>query len=159
MENSSAAGVRKIELKLPVLKMTDLPELTDVDSIRQLEIHFGPNVFLNSIGIRDWIRWIKPLAGKGGTSIFLHSCPETVIHLINMVSDFLPSNAEVLSFYLPFYSEQTGEIRKVLLKRGVDYTADNISLPTVKDQKGNSMQMDVIEKKYFKFLKFPISSK
>lgn len=156
---TSDSSVVKIEINTPILKMADIPPLTDIDNILRLEIWFGPTVFWNSTGIRDWIQWIAPLADKRNVKIFLYTCPETVIYLINMVSDFSPRNAEVNSFYVPFFSDKTSETKRVLLRRGTDFTGDKVKLPEVLDQNGTIMQIDVIEKKYFKFLKSSISSK
>jgi len=148
---------QSIRLFDPVYTAANLPTLEDPESIQHLEIWFGPDVAFNSYGIRDWMKWLKPLADKEKTIIELYDCPESVIHLINMITGFIPRNAEVVSFYVSFYSEESGETQKVLFKRGHQFFEDKVVLPEVKDSQGNTMLIDVDEAKFFRFLK-PTSS-
>lgn len=71
-----------------------------------------------------------------------------------MVQGFLPTNGKVASFYVPFYSDESGEDKSVLFTQGKEYTDSGLgALPEVKDSAGKPMEMDVVEAKYFKFLK------
>ena len=107
---------------------------------------------INSCGIREWIKWIK--AAPGTSKIVYRKCPKVIVDQINMVAGFLPENGNVESFFVPYFNEATGNEKMVLFKNGVEYNNGEVNPPdVVKDETGDPMEMDVIEAKYFKFLK------
>ena len=116
-----------------------------------VEMHLDKIKGINSCGIREWIRWI----GTAGTADIKYSgCPKIIVDQINMVRGFLPDHAKVLSFYVPYYSNDSGAEKSVLYISGQHYTAEGELIPpAVKDDDGNLMEMDIVESKYFKFLK------
>ena len=107
---------------------------------------------INSCGIREWIKWIR--GAPAGSEITYRKCPKVIVDQINMVSGFLPDNAKVESFYVPYYSEGSGTEKMILFEAGVHYSNGKVQPPDeVKDdESGELMEMDVIEAKYFKFL-------
>lgn len=107
---------------------------------------------INSVGIREWIKWIK--AFDAGLQLSVRRCPKIIVDQINMVAGFLPSQAVVESFYVPYYSDSSGNEKMVLFTRGKEFNDGEVNPPaSVKDDSGEEMEMDVIEGKYFKFLK------
>jgi anti-anti-sigma regulatory factor len=117
----------------------------------KIEIDLNGVKSINSCGIREWLKWIGT---AGSAQIKLFQCPKVIIDQINMVQGFLPINGKVLSFYVPYYSEESSEEKNILLSFGKDYTDTEIKPPSsVLDEKGNVMEIDVVESKYFKFLK------
>lgn len=106
---------------------------------------------INSCGIREWIKWIR--TAPDGAKITYRNCPKVIVDQINMVAGFLPDNAKVESFYVPYYSEDSGNEKMVLFKEGKEFSGGQVNPPAeVKDDGGAVMEMDVIEAKYFKFL-------
>ena len=115
-----------------------------------LVIDFADVTSINSCGIREWIRWLSPYAS---TPIIYKNCPKIIVDQINMVDGFLPNSATVESFYVPYYSEDSGEEKHVLFTNGKEYSDQGIQLPkSVNDSKNQPMEIDVIESKYFRFL-------
>jgi hypothetical protein len=111
---------------------------------------FAEVTSINSCGIREWIRWIMPVATK---SIIYRNCPKIIVDQINMVDGFLPNSGMVESFYVPYYSEDTGEEKHILFSFGKEYTDQGLNYPSlVVDSKNQPMEIDVIESKYFRFL-------
>ena len=107
---------------------------------------------INSCGIREWIKWMRTL--PSAAEIVYRKCPKVIVDQINMVSGFLPEGGKVESFYVPYYSEATGNEKMVLFCEGSEFKGNEIYPPEeTKDEKGELMEMDVIEAKYFKFLK------
>lgn len=105
---------------------------------------------INSCGIREWIGWVSPLTT---TKITFRNCPKIIVDQINMIDGFLPKHAVVESFYVPYYSDETGEEKLVLFNLGKEYTEAGLKTPpAVTDSQGNAMELDVIEGKYFRFL-------
>ena len=106
---------------------------------------------INSVGIREWIKWIK--AFPANTTLAVRRCPKIIVDQINMVSGFLPAGTTVQSFYVPYYSDTSGNEKMVLFENGREIQGGKLIPPAdVKDESGEVMEMDVIEAKYFKFL-------
>ena len=86
--------------------------------------------------------------------ITFNQCPKVIVDQINMVDGFLPSNAKVNSFFVPYYHDDSGSEKNVLFRYGQEFSEASVNPPPeVKDDDGNAMEMDVIESKYFKFIK------
>lgn len=107
---------------------------------------------INSCGIREWINWFKTTPGVKAE---FKNCPKIIVDQINMVSGFLPEDGKVDSFYVPYYSDESGVEKMILFKSGEHFTGGEVNAPdTIKDEAtGEEMEMDVIESKYFRFLK------
>lgn len=116
-----------------------------------IELDLSNVITINSCGIREWIRWLsKPNYKK----IILKKCPKVIVDQMNMVEEFIPVRCEIESFFVPYFSDQSGEEKSVLLVKGIDFETDKILLPKdVKDSFGQIMDLDILENKYFKFLK------
>jgi anti-anti-sigma regulatory factor len=107
---------------------------------------------INSVGIREWIKWIKSIPTNG--TLTVRKCPKIVVDQINMVSGFLPPAAKIESFFVPYYSDSSGTEKMILFLNGKEFKDGEVHAPPeVKDEAGENMEMDVIEAKYFKFLK------
>lgn len=122
----------------------------DISQAQVIHLHLSGVKSINSCGIRDWIKW---LSSSPAEAVVLEECPKVIVDQINMVQGFLPSNGQVLSFYVPYFSEDNDEEKLVLFRSGVEFTPDGeIRAPEVTDSAGNPMEMDIVESKYFKFL-------
>lgn len=118
---------------------------------KDVEIHLGNIKSINSCGIREWIKWVGT---AGPANVIYHECPKVIVDQINMVQGFLPSTGKVMSFYVPYFSDDAGSEKTVLFRYGAEYTDTELKPPAeVKDDEGNVMEMDVIEAKYFKFIR------
>jgi len=117
----------------------------------QIEIQMGGLKSINSCGIREWIKWMSTAPSA---NITFNECPKVIVDQINMVDGFLPANAKVQSFFVPYYNDDSGAEKNVLFRLGTEFTENSVNPPAaVKDEEGNAMEMDVIESKYFKFIK------
>lgn len=116
-----------------------------------VELDAGGVTSINSCGIREWVKWMNT---NKTAKIFFSNCPKVIVDQMNMVQGFLPDNARVRSFFVPFYNEDSDEEKTVLFSIGKEFSeSGQLSVPAVRDSKGSEMEMDVIEAKYFKFLK------
>jgi anti-anti-sigma regulatory factor len=101
---------------------------------------------INSCGIREWIKWIRT-AGSGSAVVY-RNCPKVIVDQINMAA-----GGKVESFYVPYYSDASGNEKMILFRDGQEFKGNEVFPPAeVKDDSGEVMEMDVIEAKYFKFL-------
>ena len=106
---------------------------------------------INSVGIREWIKWVKGYPASLKMSV--RRCPKIIVDQINMVAGFLPTGTTVQSFFVPYYADGSGNEKMVLFENGKEYGSGKLNPPVeVKDETGEVMEMDVIEAKYFKFL-------
>lgn len=106
---------------------------------------------INSCGIREWIKWIGTIPN---VKLTYAKCPKAIVDQMNMVDGFLPASGQVESFYVPYFNEEAGTEKNVLFRYGVEFKEGFLQPPSeVKDDSGNLMEMDVIEAKYFKFIK------
>ena len=122
----------------------------DWSTVKTLKVDLEQVKSINSCGIREWIKWLKQLESA---QIELYHCPKIIIDQVNMVQGFLPKNARVCSFYVPFYNEDFGSEKNILLEYGKDFDDKIVRVPeNVVDDDGNPMEIDVIETKYFKFI-------
>lgn len=114
---------------------------------------------INSVGIREWLNWIRPLAEK--SDFVLENCPKAMVFQFNMVEGFLPARSRVASFFVPFYSESADQEENVLFRVGQEVIASDGQVALKYDPKAakpggvEDMEMDVTEAKYFQFLKRP----
>jgi hypothetical protein len=117
----------------------------------QIDIDMVGLKSINSCGIREWIKWMSTAPAA---AITFNQCPKVIVDQINMVDGFLPVNAKVQSFFVPYYNDDSGAEKNVLFRYGTEFTESTVNPPpAVKDADGNDMEMDVIESKYFKFIK------
>lgn len=114
-------------------------------------LHLDGIVAINSTGIREWINLMGRLKSA---KIRLTKCPKVIVDQINMVKGFLPANAAVDSFYVPYFSEQSSSEKKILFERNKQFTGKEVSFEnSIVDGDGASFEIDIIPDKYFKFIR------
>lgn len=127
--------------------------LVKLDPKIPVEIDMVGVVSMNSIGIRHFRDWTSTMQNE---SVIFSYCPRVFIEQVNMIRDLIPPQSKILSFYVPYYSEETGEEKNVLFVRGEQWKIlddePEVIEPQVKDSAGNDMSVDVLPTKYFQFL-------
>jgi hypothetical protein len=122
-----------------------------LEGVQKVTVYTGGIKSINSCGIREWIKWIGT---AGPVNVEYVECPKIIVDQINMVQGFLPKTGKVQSFYVPYYSEALDQEKSVLFTAGKEFNDQGLAeAPVIKDEEGNEMEMDVVEAKYFKFLK------
>ncbi len=124
---------------------------TELPTFGKYTIGFKGLKSINSTGIREWIKLMQKLQS---VQLNFIECPKVFIDQVNMIQGFAPPNTKISSFYVPYFNEANESEKSVLLTRGVNYGDGKIiALPKVLDENGAEMEIDVVEVKYFKFLK------
>lgn len=122
----------------------------NLSGAKQISLNLDGIKAINSCGIREWIKW---LGTASSAKVILDKCPKVIVDQINMVDGFLPANAKVESFYVPYFHEDSGSEKNVLFKSGQEFADGQVKPPAeVKDPSGNVLEIDVMESKYFKFI-------
>ncbi len=139
----------KLELTGYLDENTVFPEIINSPKA-MIVIDLGGIKYINSLGVRAWIKWIS---GNQKATFVFENCPTVIITACNMFSIFFPKNSTVKSFFVPFYSESSGEERSVLLKYGVDFDEKGVRTPkNILDSQSAPMKPEFIESHYYKFL-------
>ncbi len=116
----------------------------------ELNLNLKDLISINSSGVRQWILLMRQIKQA---KILLFECPKVFVDQANMVRDFIPENAKIMSFYVPYYNEKNETEKSILFKLNEHYTTDIVlPLQRVIDNSGSEMEIDVIESKYFKFI-------
>lgn len=107
--------------------------------------------YINSCGIRDWIKWLEEEC-SGYQEIIIEKCPHHIIEISNVVTSFFNDKFKVKSFYVPYYIEETDDVYNKLFERDKDFPTGKLELPeTIETPKGEA-ELDVIASKFLKFL-------
>lgn len=123
----------------------------NLSAYKKIDLDLSNIKSINSCGIREWILW---MATTKNASVVFNECPKIIVDQINMVQGFLPANGRVQSFYVPYYSEESDEEKNILFTHGKEFDDTSVKAPTdVVCSKGTPMEMDVLEARYFKFIK------
>jgi len=121
-----------------------------VNRDKSVRFDFNKVSTINSLGIRFWISWLHK---NPGVVFHFRNIPVCIVDQINNVSDFMPSGTTIESFYVPYYSEHTGEEKHELYVEKKDFQRGKIpSVKYLEDSQGSQMEIDVYPQKYFKFL-------
>ena len=126
-------------------------ELMGLSESDFIQINLEGVKMINSLGIREWIKFITQLKAS---RIELVKCPKIFIDQVNMVQGFITPSCKVVSFYVPYFNEDESVEKSVLFSEGVDFGQDYLNIkPQIEAEDGMILEIDVIEQKYFKFLK------
>ncbi len=137
---------------------TDFPPV-DLNSVKKVVIDLNGIRAINSVGIREWLAWIRPVAQAA--TITLERCPKSMVLQFNMVDGFLPPKAKVSSFYVPYFCEKCDFEGSHLFTMGKDVTNGpngpvinfNAKAASSCSDAACGIELDVSEAKYFQFLK------
>jgi hypothetical protein len=125
----------------------------DMSNSKTVNIDLKDIVAINSCGVREWVKWIDSI--PKGTSIQYRNVPSAIIDQMNMIFGFLPENARVDSFFVPYYCESCLLVTPLLINIQKDSDVSHLkiedSIPCQKCK--NPAELDILGAKYFKFLK------
>ena len=134
----------------PIDETAHFPKITA--SATNVSIHMGEVTRLNSNGTRQWVIWARTI--PPATTVILEECPVIFVKSFALIKGVLLPNMQVHSFYVPYFSDASAERKNVLVRIGEDYFPDGrLKLPTVRDSKGATMDVDALQASYFAFLK------
>ncbi len=118
----------------------------------RLVLDLGGITFINSLGVRDWIR-MQVSAQKAGLAVELHRVAEPLVHQLNMIIA-TRGNARVASFFAPYACDACGREDSLL----IDTTATAAALarleppPMTCPECGAAMAFNDFPERYFSFL-------
>ncbi len=144
------SGIVNINMAGTIDEDADFTQMNLMEA-QEIELELSGIKSINSCGIREWIKW---MATNKNAKIDFKQCPKVIVDQINMVDGFLPQNGKVSSFFVPYYNDDSGTEKNILFSLGKEFSDGSVNPPgSIKDDQGNTMEMDIIESKYFKFIK------
>ena len=133
-------------------ELAQLPDLLRHVRDRRLGLDLAGITFINSLGVRDWIRLLAA-ATQAGVTVELTSVVEPIVHQLNMIIA-ARGTAVVRSFFAPYACDACGHEDALLvdvasnaplLQRGV---LPALACPTC----GGAMAFDDFPERYLGFL-------
>ncbi len=118
----------------------------------RLVLDLGGITFINSLGVRDWIR-MQAAATQQGIKVELRRVAEVIIHQLNMIIA-TRGTAKVTSFYAPYACDACGREETVL----IDAVANASQLQALQPpaitcpECGAPMAFNDFPERYFSFL-------
>lgn len=129
-----------------------LPALLEHARDRRLVLDLGGITFINSLGVRDWIR-MQAAAQRAGIAVELRRVAEPLVHQLNMIIATRGA-ARVTSFFAPYACDQCGREDSLL----IDAVAHARGLSQLEPpamacaECGAQMQFNDFPERYFSFL-------
>lgn len=121
----------------------------------RLALDLAGVTFINSLGVRDWIRMLA-MAQTKALAVELRRVSEPIVHQLNMIIA-TRGNATVTSFFAPYACDKCGREDSLL----VDVTANAAGLakleapPQTCPECGAQMAFNDFPERYFTFLQQP----
>jgi hypothetical protein len=115
-------------------------------------VDFQDLTTMNSYGIRLWLIWTAKMSAI--KAIELINCRPGFIRQIRHVSNLIPANGRVKSFYVRYVDPENETEVDVKLEYGKDFDEKRYTLPAPVNQAGKPLELDV-DVRYFDFLKLP----
>ena len=127
-----------------------LPSL-ETHSKNEVVIELEGLELINSVGIRGWINWTREFAPA---RLKLRNCPKIFVDQINLVAGFLPADAVVESFFVPYYCEEENLESFVKWVKGVHYGDGKVlKVPDIWTDGRHSFELDIDPVRYLSFVK------
>ena len=129
-----------------------LHELLDMAQGNRLILDLGGITFINSLGVRDWIR-LQASATQRGIQVEMRRVAEVIVHQLNMIIA-TRGTARVTSFFAPYACDACGREESLL----IDAVANGASLMALQapamncPECGAQMAFNDFPERYFSFL-------
>lgn len=122
-----------------------LPDLGFVPG--RLVISLSQLAFINSLGIRHWVNWIKTLRTE--KEIVLTHCAPPFVRQLSILHTFIPDGARVDSICVPYYCDQCCNEEQKLIQVETELGTLPSVIPCVNCN--GEAKLDVVKSLYFKF--------
>ena len=142
----------QLELSGSIDETSGLLDLLGRAQSNFLALDLAGITFINSLGVRDWIR-MQAAATKSGIQIELRRAAEVIIHQLNMIIA-TRGNSRVTSFYAPYACDSCGREESQLIDVAANavglanLVAPSITCPECAAQ----MAFNDFPERYFSFL-------
>ncbi|HEY1079133.1 MAG TPA: hypothetical protein VGE46_03515 [Bdellovibrio sp.] len=109
-------------------EQTVFPSLPE-QKITVLTLNMKDVQSINSMGILHWIRWYKVLEkAHPGIKFKAEELRIQLMSCASVVAGFLPTNTEIMSFYLPYHNEVEALDTQELYVKGQQFNDESLRL-------------------------------
>lgn len=118
---------------------------------RSIVINFRQVTYINSLGVRAWINFMRDLSGK---SIVFEECTPEIVNQINMIPNFR-GNAIVKSVYGSFYCNQCDSTQEMLFEHDKNFPkppAYEVQPPKCHKCGSDDTEFEEVEDAFFAFV-------
>lgn len=78
------------------------PEV-NLDKISDVSLDFGDVPYINSAGVRHWVKWMWHFEKeKQGVGFSIRRCPSRIVRQIHAIIGFVPKSTSIESFLIPY---------------------------------------------------------
>ena len=129
-----------------------IPELVARAHGGVLALDLAGVTFINSLGVRDWIRMVSTAQQKG-VQLELRRVSEPIIHQLNMIIA-TRGTARVTSFFAPYACDRCGREESLVVDAvaNADKLAQLQAPPMTCPECGGAMAFNDFPERYFSFL-------
>ena len=106
---SSENSVMEVTFHAGLDEHFKFPDSVSLDGIKEAIFDFDKVHFINSMGIKKWIVFLKQFEDRPEIKVVLKNCRRIIVDQINLIAGFVPENGQVESVYVPIYCDQCGE--------------------------------------------------
>jgi anti-anti-sigma regulatory factor len=149
---SGDASARRVILTGRIDEAAHLDMLVDELAAKEVVIDTAGVFFMNSVGVRDWIRLLRGLDQKG-SRVVLEGCSEPLVAQLNLIPN-ARGRASVASLHAPYLCDGCGLDTAMLLS--VETHAHELRAmkpPVLRcPECGASMHLADLPERYFTFL-------
>lgn len=127
---------------------------------KQLSFHLKGLTSINSVGVREWVDLMTSVPSEAAVDFV--DCPRPFVDQMNILVGFVPRQARVRSFAVPYYCDSCQQEEAVYFSEGKEYClaskkgnqkSELFPLKPVACSKcQHIMHIDILESKYFSFL-------
>lgn len=87
---------------------------TDTAQITEVKINLGGVTMINSLGVKQWVRFLQTL--KADTSVSISNCPTIIVNQMNLIPSFVSSRkTKVTSFFAPYFCPSCNKQHELLI--------------------------------------------
>jgi len=115
-----------------------------------ITINFKGVTFINSLGVRAWINFIREIEGR---NLIFEECTPEIVNQINMIPNF-KGGAQIKSVYGTYFCNSCSETQSFLFEDGSTLpTTEDIEIPEVKCEHCSSddTEFEEVEDAFFAF--------
>lgn len=131
-------------------KMPQVPKNSDISIVIDLD----KVLYISSFGADIWKRWMRAEFDSTIYHVTVQRIPPCFIRVLNVMSELIPANWDIESFYVPYAGAADSAPENVLFLKEKNFSKTDLIIPPMVLSKidDRKLQPDVHPAKYFRFL-------
>jgi anti-anti-sigma regulatory factor len=118
---------------------------------KKLVINFRQVTYINSLGVRAWINFMRDIAGR---SLVFEECTPEIVNQINMIPNFR-ADAHIKSVYGTFYCNSCDNTQEEIFEQGKNFPIPpkyEVNLPKCRKCGSDDTEFEEVEDAFFAFV-------